>query len=590
MKTILLLIKEKRNILLLTAALAVIGAVLSIIPFALIYQIIKMFITNPTNIAHSSVAYLLGIGLLAIVAKYIFVISSFVFSHIAAFDLLYTIRTKLTKHLGKLPMGYWAKNNSGKITKILHEDVERIENFVAHHFPDTVSGTVLPIATITFLFFINWQMALATLIPLPLGFLCIKLMYSGIASGGKNRKTLWEQYHKAIEKMNSTIVEFVQGMPIIKAFNITAFSFSRLKNSILHYQDYTVKLSKTQTPFYSAFTAMSLGGGLFIIPVGIYLLKTGQTNVPTFFMFLILGVGCFHQFVKVAMIMGHCELIFAAGRRIGDILNEQPLTEPQIAEIPFNNSVQLKNVSFKYDAFSNLALSNINITIPENSFTAIVGPSGSGKSTIVNLIARMWDIESGEILVGNKNIKNIGSVNLNSTIGTVFQDVRILTDTVINNIKMNSVNATKKQVIDAAKMANCHEFIESLPNGYDTVIGDGGDVHLSGGEKQRLSLARIALKNPKIILLDEASCYADAENEVKIQKAFSKIMAHKTVIVIAHRLSTIVKADNIIVVEDGKIAEQGNHTQLLKLNGKYTKMWNMHTKASNWNLLNGEAL
>ncbi len=584
MKTLLELVKEKKKEFIFTALLASLGAILAIVPYLLIYYIIRSFLDEGATNQYGYLFELLIYAFIAIILRYAAVLSSFVFSHIAAFDLLYLIRTKLTKHLGRLPMGFWSENSSGRIRKIIQEDVERIENFVAHHVPDVVSGTILPLTTIGVLFFADWRMALATLIPLPLGYLLIKLMYSGVATGGKDRNKMWEMYHKAIESMHSSIVEFVQGMPVVKAFNITVESFNKFKDSVMGYRDFTVKLSKTQTPFYALFTGITLGGGLFILPVGIYLLKTGQTDVATFLLFLILGTGCFSQFVKVMSIAGHCELIFAAGDRIGGILNEKILEEPIKPITPKNYDISIKNLSFRYNEENKRVLKKINLDIPESSFVAIVGESGAGKTTLVQLIARMWDVKEGSISIGGVDIKSIGTAGLNKAVGIVFQDVQMLTDTVRSNICMNKTDATQEEIEAAARTAYCHEFIEALPNGYDTIIGEGGEVHLSGGEKQRITLARVLLKDSPIILLDEASCYADAENEVKIQKAFSNVMKNKTVVVIAHRLSTIVNADKIIVVDNGRIAEDGKHEDLINMNGIYAQMWKAHTKARDWKL------
>ncbi len=584
MNVIFDLIKGKKKEFAAMTLFAVMGAILAIVPYILIFLIITNFIDHGIRVDSNFIVKLLIVAFGAVLLRYFFVITSFVFSHIAAFDLLYQIRTRLTEHLGKLPMGFWSENSSGRIRKTLHEDVERIELFVAHNLPDLIAGTVLPIGTIIVLFFIDWRLSLATLVPLPVGFAMIKLMYSGIATGGGNRKLLWEKYHKAVEAMHSTIVEYVKGMPVVKAFNISVESFERLQKAVLGYRHFTVMLSKRQTPFFVVFMAIVIGGGVFILPTAFYLLQTGRTDVATVLLFLILGTGCFAEFARVMMIAGHCELIFAAGDRIGSIINEQELSEPETSLVPGKYDIELKNLSFQYSTNSPQVLNDINVKLPEGSFTAIVGASGSGKTTLVHLIARMWDVEQGSITIGETNIKSIGTAGLNKTVGMVFQDIQMLTDTVKANICMDKSDATMENIIEAAKNACCHEFIMALPHGYDTVIGEGGEVHLSGGEKQRIAIARVVLKKPPVILLDEASCYADAENEVNIQKAFSRIMKDKTVIVIAHRLSTIVGADRILVVDDGKIAEDGTHEELLNKRGIYHKMWIAHSKAQTWKL------
>lgn len=583
METLLFFMKQKQKHFIFCVILAALGAVLEIVPYLMIYRLFSLFLTDSVNADFSLVMRFLLISLGAIILRYGMVISSFVFSHIAAFDLLYLIRSGLIDHLGRLPMGFWSRNSSGKVRKVIQEDVERIENFTAHHVPDLVSGIVLPIVTVSVLFFFDWRMALVTLVPLPIGLLMVKMMFSK-GCNGRSRRQTWEDYHASIESMHSSIVEYVRAMPVVKVFNIGVDSFKRLRESVTGYRDLTVGISKQQSPYFAVFTASSLGGGVFIMPMGIYLLQNGLIDVPVFLLFLILGTGCFVKFVRLMMIVGHCELIAEAGNRIGSLMKEPVLTEPEFPVMPKSFEIELADVRFRYSEDALPAVNDISFRVPEGEFVAIVGPSGAGKSTLVSLLARLWDVSSGSVKIGGKDLREIGSANLNKCVGTVFQDVQMLSASVRDNIRMGSDLETDDDVIKAAEAACCHEFIADLPHGYDTHIGEGGQVHLSGGQKQRISLARAIFKDPKIVLLDEATCYADADSELRVQEAFSNLMAGKTVVVIAHRLSTIVNADRILVVNHGEIEESGTHDELLGKEGLYAKMWAAHTMAQEWKI------
>lgn len=577
---------EKRKEFTASIIFSTIGSLMGIVPYALIYWIIEYFLTGGKGADLGPVYHVVKIAFIVIAVRYIFVISSFVFSHIAAFDLLYDIRTRLTRHLGTLPMGYWSENNSGTVRKILHSDVESLENFMAHHVPDVVSGFVLPVATITYLFTVDWRLALVTLIPLVLGMVLMNMMM-GMGKNSK-RKVLMQKYHDSLGDMNSSTVEFVQGMPVVKAFGIVVDSFKKLKGALVNYRQLVILISKEQSAYWGIFSAVILGGGIFILPLGIYLLSGYQVSVATLLLFLILGSGCFLGFVNLIMITGHIERITEGIKRVQNILDEEPIFEPHIPATPQNNSIILDNVNFRYKKDAPLVLENINEKLEPGSFTAIVGPSGAGKTTLVHLMARMWDVEEGSIKIGGATLPELGTKGINSIVGTVFQDVQMLTDTVANNIAMGK-HLTVEEIEDAARVAACYDFIKELPRGFDTIIGEGGEVHLSGGEKQRISLARVVAKKPEIVLLDEASSYADAENEYRMQEAFSKVTKDKTVVVIAHRLSTIVDADKILVVDEGRIKERGTHDELLELDGIYTKMWNAHTRAGDWTMDQKEA-
>jgi ATP-binding cassette subfamily B protein len=499
------------------------------------------------------------------------------FSHIAAFDILYGLRKSLAKHMGGLSMGYFTEKSSGEIKKVLSEDVENIELFVAHHIPDVVAGVALPLLTIGYLFIIDWRMALIALISLPVSIVLYIAML-----GGSEYKNIIRKYHDSVEKMNSTIIEYVRGMPVVKIFNQTVMSFSRFKDSVYGYRDFTNAWTKKGTPPWAAFTVIVGSSLFFLLPFSMWFYINGTIELPSLFLCLMLGSGYMIPLLRLG-VMGHYFAMINEGvRRIDKILFEPKLTDAVAPEVPENNNIEFKNVSFSYT--NKEILQVVSFKVKEGTVTALVGPSGAGKTTIAHLIPRMWDIDRGEILIGNINIKDIHIEKLMDRVGFVFQDTFMFSDTVYENIRMGIEDARKEDIIRSAKAAQCHDFIEGLPEKYNTIIGEAGTIHLSGGERQRIALARIILKNAPIIVLDEAIAYADAENEVKIQNAFAEIMRGKTVIVIAHRLSTIVDADQIIVVDEGKIAEKGTHTELLKSGKLYKRMWDAHTSARKWTL------
>ena len=589
MKLLFNMIREKKIPITICVILSSLGAVLLIIPFALIFKIVDYYLQFGLTASAQSVLSWLGVALAAVVLRYFLIVSSFVFSHIAAFDLLYNIRVRLTKHIGTLPMGFWSKKNSGEMLKIVQDDVESIETFVAHHFPDLASGFALPIVILVYLFTIDWRLALTAAIPLPLSVLLVLMMWNGILSG-QNRQEITMKYHRAIESMHSNMIQFVRGMPVVKVFNLTVDSFKKLKESILVYREVVIIWSKGVSPYRAVLTTIVLGGGMFILPLALYLLETGRTDVSTIILFMLLGTGCCKGLVQLMFIVSRLELITAGIKRINSIFSVQPLFEPLVPKLPQNYDIELKNVCFRYNANEPDVLKDINLALSAGSFTALVGPSGAGKTTLINLIARMWEVNQGNISIGGISVKDMGTKVITETVGTVFQDVQMLTDTVRANICMGKDNVSQEEIEIATSAAACHDFIMELPAGYDTIIGDGGEVHLSGGEKQRIALARVILKNPPIILLDEATAYADAENESVIQEAVAKLMDKKTVIVIAHRLSTIVEADNIYVIDKGIVAESGTHDQLVKMNGIYKKMWDAHTRSRDWSILKKEVL
>ncbi|MCG8508955.1 MAG: ABC transporter ATP-binding protein/permease, partial [Rhodospirillales bacterium] len=471
--------------------------------------------------------------------------------------------------------------------KIIQEDVEAIEGFVAHHFPDIAAGFTLPAFTMGYLFFVDWRLAIAASIPMPLTLLLLHMMKTGKLTG-QNRNKVLERYHQAIERMHATMVEYVQGMPVVKTFRLGADSYKKLSDTVLSYREIVLNWTAGISPYRAVVTTIVMGGGMFILPLAVWLLQKGEVDAATVILFLLLGTGCFQGMLKAIMITTRMEMITAGVRRIQGILMARPLREPAVPVRPERFDVTFSGVGFRYADDGPPVLQNIDLKLPAGSFTALVGPSGAGKTTVVNLLSRMWDPTEGAIEIGGIPLPKMGSHALADTVGTVFQEVQLLTDSVDANIRMGNETANPSDVEAAAKAASCHDLIRSMPDGYGTIIGDGGDVHLSGGERQRIALARVFLKNPPVVLLDEATSYADAESETQMQEAFARLMPGKTIVVVGHRLSTIVGADQIVVVDKGRIVECGTHSELLKAGGLYRRMWEARSRASAWHMSNKE--
>lgn len=527
----------------------------------------------------TSLDYYSYIALGAFFAFGVLTFASLMLSHIAAFNILYEIRMQLVQKMVRLPLGFFSRRASGELKKIMSDDVERIELFIAHHIPDIVTALLFPLILVSYMFAVDWRLAIVVLAVLAMAFYVMGRMYTG-----KKIREVSKRYVETLGRMNASIVEYIRGIQVVKTFTESTNAYRKLNDDIKEYRKFANEVNVQYQPTYVGFLTILSSALLFIIPVAVWLFvgsASYATFVPVLLMFLFFGVAVFFPVLKLLWIGSFLNQNNMGVQKIDDILYMDEIEEPDIPRHPKDASVEFRNVSFAYDTTP--ILKAISFISHPGTITALVGPSGAGKSTVAMLAARFWDVQSGEILIGGVPVKEIPTSVLMDNVAFVFQDNMLFFDTIEENIRMGNKTATFEEVARAACAAQCHEFIESLPNGYQTLVGEGG-IYLSGGEAQRIALARAILKDSPIILLDEATAFADPENEGKILAAFSHLIKGKTVLVIAHRLSTITNADRILYVDKGVIAEQGTHEQLLALKGEYARMWETYNRAKRWTI------
>lgn len=554
---------------------AALGALLALAPYAIVSRLANEWI-NPT-IDSAYVQQLVMIALAAALLRFLLQGASSMLSHASAYHLMYDMRVRLTNKLGRMPLGFFSENHSGRLKKTISEDVERIEQLVAHHLPDLIASLLMPVITFVFLLTVDWRMALVSLVPIPIALGVQAWMMK--KSGGKEM----EQYYATLGKMNETITEFVRAMPVIKAFQLTVDSFSPYRQAVTTYSELWIQLSRRKVPLYALYQVIIESGLIVILPFGLWFYQEGSLTLPDFVLFLLLGAGLTASLKQLSSLGHTVHNTLESVKRMEEIMSEpEMIAANDGSKRPLKAfDIKFQQVHFSYGART--VLTDINLTVPERTVTALVGPSGAGKSTMAQLIARFWDPESGEIRLGGIPLREMAVEDVMEQVSFVFQDVSVLNDTVWANIRMGKENITEEQIMNAAKAAQAHDFIMALPNGYETMIGEGG-VRLSGGERQRLAIARALCKNAPVLVLDEATAFADPENESKIQEALSRLLTDKTVVVIAHRLSTIVDADQIVVMDAGRIVGKGSHEELLRSCALYEGMWHRYQEAEDWTL------
>ena len=566
LKFLLKLSGQHKIKLIVSAMFSIISTTLSAIPYLLVYSIILEIFNR--EISYNKIKSLVFIAILFIILGVAARILSGIFSHISAFNILYKIRIDLIEHMSKLNMGFFKKNMTGKLKKIINEDVEKLENFIAHQIPDLSSAFATPLIFLGIMFYFNWQLSLVLFIPIILGILAQSGMF-------KNYMGKVDHFYKLVAKLNSTIMEYINAMNVMKAFNLTAKSFKDYRDNTQEYADYWIELTELAVPYYSAFLCLVDTGLLFIIPIGGIMLLNGKITISVYILFLLMSTIFLNSLKTLFELSESLSFLLKGMEKIIEIFNEKEQKSGDIS-FPehFSESLKYENVTFAYNKAK--VINNFTLTIRAGTTTALVGPSGSGKTTIGLLAGRFWDIDEGKITIDGTDIKDISYESLMDNISFVFQDTFMLHDTIYENIIMGK-NYTREEVENAAKKAQIHDFIMSLPDRYETKIGEGG-IKLSGGEKQRISIARAILKNTPIVILDEVTSYSDIENEAKIQSALKTLLKGKTALIIAHRLYTIKNADNIVFMKKGQITEQGTHEELLRNRADYWHLWSLYNE------------
>ena len=579
---------QKKGLLILAGVLSAGSAVCMLVPYWAVYEILKELLTHGGNPVASDGDGMIRWGWIAfggLIGGLVLLYAALMSSHVAAFRILYGLRVRLSEHIGRLPLGYLNNTSTGAIKKTMDQNIEKIEGFIAHTIPDLVN-VVATVAVMLVIFF-SLDVWL-TVVCLAVVVLSLFLQFSNFM--GKRAREFMGIYYDAQEKMSASAVQYVRGMPVVKIFGQSVRSFRQFNAEIQAYKTFALKCCDTYQNGMVAFTVLLNSMVTFILPMGILLMQASPQSLSlavVWLFFIIMGPGMASPVYKLTFLGGNTRDINEGVSRIDHILEKQPVPEPEHPQTPSTYDVEFRHVSFAYEnteqGTRTEALRDVSFVAPQGEITALVGPSGSGKSTVANLIPRFWDVEQGEILIGGVNIRQIAMEKLMELVSFVFQDTFLFYDTLYENIAVGSLDATKEKVVAAAKAAQCHDFIERLPQGYETRIGDKG-VFLSGGEAQRICVARAILKNAPILVLDEATAFADPENEYKMQIALQSLMKGKTVIVIAHRLSSVVSAGKIVVMKEGRIVQNGKHEVLSETDGTYKKMWDAYTSAYHWTL------
>ena len=557
--------------------LSAVSALVALVPFVYIWKILRDVLNAAPNYAQAvNIPHYGWMAVLFAVLSYLIYIAAMMCSHLSAFRVATNLRLAVSEHLAVLPLGFAENFGSGKLRKIIHESTGAAETFLAHQLPDKYNAMATPIGLLVLLLVFDWRLGLLSLVPVALGFVIMSAMT------GRRMADKMRQYGNALESMSNEAVEYVRGIPVVKTFGQSVFSFKKFKATIDEYEKWVIAYTKELRMPMMLYTAAINGVFAFLIVGGLLFTRNGVTSEFLLnLLFYIIITPVISLTLTRIMYMSENELVVAdALARVDSVLDAEPVPENDHPRHPKDASVSLKDVHFSYDSKTDV-IKGVSLKIQPGQMVAFVGPSGGGKSTLANLICRFFDVQSGSVRVGEADVRDIPKEELMDTISFVFQNSRLLKGSILDNVRLGRAQATEAEVLAALKAAQCMDIVEKFPEGIHTVIGTKG-VYLSGGEQQRIAIARAMLKNAPILLLDEATAFADPDNEAKVQAAFAQLAKGKTVLMIAHRLSTVASADCIYVVQDGQIAESGTKDELCAQNGLFARMWQEYQASVQW--------
>lgn len=570
---------QKKHRLLAACALSVVAAAARIVPFFTIYALVRELLqcyAASTQVDPGRLSEYAGWTLAAALVYGLCAFFSSSMAHTAAYDIIYALRLQLMEKLTRVPSGYFTQTTQGAIKKILSDDTEQLEVFIAHHICDIVAAVATPLLTLIYLFVMDWRLALVTLVPI-----FISLVLLSACLNKPDKATLQVELHDSQERMQGTIIEYIHGMPVIKVFNRTLGAFRRYERDINGFVDAVTRTAYANARPMGAYYAFFGAQLLFLLPTSLLLLQVERflDFLPVVLMFFIVGSGLKEPLEDMMVKVLDTKRISEGMRRVDEILQLEEMSYGDTGA-PTHYDVQFENVTFAYGDGA-AAVDDVSFTLSAGNVTGLVGPSGGGKSTLAQLLLRFYAPQQGTIRIGGVDIASIPPERLTRLVSYVFQESVLFHDTVENNIRMGNTSASHEDVVRAAKNAEIHEVIQRLPQGYDTVIGEGA-AFLSGGERQRLAIARVFLRDTPIVVLDEATAYADAENEARIQQAFARLAKNKTVLIIAHRLKTVEKADQILVMQEGRLQGVGTHNALLAACPLYAEMVAANERRERW--------